>query len=121
MPLEPNIKKVLLSITKKAIDDLGHSDFDGMGTLFSRLVSFADLVADKAWSREFKLIGLVFGTVRGTATPRFEDIDKEKGDKIIGSLIPIFNDFYKALEEEDIQKIDETLKNCAIVFIDEVV
>jgi len=120
MALEPRVKEVILSITKKAIDDLKKSDFDGLGKIFSRSIAFTDIITDKAWNREFKLIAIVFGTVRGTLEPNFEDFDKEKRDKITEALIAILNDFYKALKEEDIQKIDEVLKNCAIVFIDEI-
>jgi hypothetical protein len=118
MPIESKAKEVILLTTKKAVDDLQKSNFDGLKRLFSRMISLIDIIPDEVWKKEFKLSALVFGSILGTED-EYEKMDKEKKDRIINAYIDILNSFYKAVEEEDIQKTDDILKRCATVFIDE--
>lgn len=121
MPLEPKVKKVILSKTKKAIDELQKSNFDGMKRLFVTMVGLTELVCDEVWNKEIKLSALVFGGVGSTTESDFEERDKEKQDRIIKTYTDILNSFHRAVEEEDVPKIDDALKRLAKVFMDEIV
>jgi len=119
MPLESNIKKVILAKAKKAIDELEKSRLDGMRGLFTTLLGLAELVSDEAWNKEFKLSALVFGGAGASTEREFDEMDKEKQGRILKAYTEVMNAFYKAVEEENISKVDEALKSLAKVFMDE--
>jgi hypothetical protein len=121
MPLEPKMKKVILAKVQKAMDDMQRSSFDGFKKLMRHMTAFADLVSDKNWKKELKMIAVVMGGVGATTESQFEeDVPKAKKDEIFKSYTEILTHFQKAFEDEDIKKIDDALKNLATVFIDEV-
>ena len=120
MPLDPNVKKVILSKTKKAIDDLQKSKFDGMKKLFTTMIGLTELVSDEVWNKELKLSVLVFGGVGSSTEDEFEEMEKERQDKIIKAYTDFMNSFYRAVEEEDVPKIDDVLRDFAKVFMDEI-
>jgi len=121
MPLEPKVKKVVLSKIKKAIDELQKSKFDGMKRLLTTMIGLTELVSDEVWEKEIKLSALVLAGVWSTTESEFEEMDKEKQDRVINAYTDTMNSFYRALEEEDVQKIDDVIKRIAKVFMDEIV
>lgn len=119
MTLEPNVKKVILSKTKRAIDDLEKSKFDGMKKLFSIMISLTELVTDEVWEKEIKLSALVISGVGSTTEGQFEEMDKKKQEDIVETYTEMLNSFYRAVEKEDVTETDYALKNLVNVFIDE--
>lgn len=120
MPLESNSKKLILLKTKKAIADLQKSSFTQMGRLVNRLISVAEIFPDEVWSQELKFSAFIIAGIGTSAETQVEENDKEKKDRIINLCLDFLNSFYKAVEEENAQKIDDLLKWHAIVFIDEI-
>lgn len=120
MSIEPNVKEILITKVNLAINELKKSNFDGMKKLLQRIIAYSDLVSNKDWQAELKLAALIFGAVGGSTESDFEDMDDdEKKARIIDGYTDSLKSFGDALQENNISKMDRTIKSCAILFVNE--
>jgi len=120
MPLDSKAKEAILKFTKEAIESLQESSFDGMRKLLVRLIAIADIFPDEEWSKELNLAALALGEIGAGTEEDFEEMDRERKDHIIDAYSEFLNSFYKAIEEEDISKVDDVLKEFVTFFLKEV-
>ncbi len=116
MPLEPKAKEYLLKNIKTVIQGLQEQNLDCLKKLVHKLNFIGDLYPDAEWTKELNLVSLSLIVMGATTEGEISRMKKEKADEIFKKYSEKLNDFYCAIEEENIAKTDTFLKEFAQMF-----
>ena len=114
--MEKNAKDYILTSIKKTIDDLQERKFDSMKRLVNRLHSVGEIFPDDVWTKELDLACITMIVVGASSETEITRMKKEEADSLIKSYTEKLNDFYTAIEEENIAKTDIFLKEFVNIF-----
>jgi len=118
MPLDPKAKDYLLKNIRLAIDGLQEKSFDCFKKLLPKLNFVAEMFPDNDWSKQLNLISCSLIVIGATTEGEVSKLKKEKQDELYNQYSAKLNDFYTAIEEENIVKTDTFLKEFASLFFD---